>query len=322
MRAETAVRHVFQGQVRSRHADKTIAALAGRQHGVVSRGQLRELGLGRGGVDHRIDRGRLHVIHRGVYAVGHSVLTARGRWMAAVLAAGPGAALSHRAAAAAWGVLGSTGPAIEVTVPRKARSRTGLLLRHRPLPADELTSIDRIPVTAVPRTLFDLAAVVPPHVLRHAIHEAEYLHLRDSLSLLDMLERYPAHRGVRALRAIVAMHAPGPAHTRSELEDRFLEFVQRRGLPSPEVNAVLELGGRAIEVGCLWRAERLIAELDGRDAHDSDPAFERDRKRDRALMVGGWRVTRITWRHLHHEPATLAAELRALLAAAAAPNRP
>ena len=282
---------------------------------MVARAQLCELGLGGGGIDHRIDRGRLHAIHRGVYAVGHRVLTVQGRWMGAVLAAGPGAVLSHRSAAVAWGLLEPTGSAIEATVPRKARSRSGLTIHHRPLPADETTVLDAIPLTTVPRTLFDLAAVVPRHRLRRAVNEAEYLRLRDPLSLPEMLDRYPRRRGVRALRSILAERGLGAYRTRSELEDRFLELVRREGLPKPSVNALVEVPGGVIEVDCLWRAARLIVELDGRGAHDTAPAFERDRTRDRDLLVAGWRVVRVTWRQLHERPARLSADLRGLLAA-------
>ena len=310
---ETAVDPDIRGEVRSRRVDESIAALAGHQHGVVGRAQLRELGIGGGGIDHRVQSRRLHPIHRGVYAVGHTVLTAQGRWMGAVLAAGPGAVLSHRSAAVAWEVLGSTGSAIEATVPRKARSRSDLIVRHRRLPADETTLLDAVPMTTVPRTLFDLAAIVPRHLLRHAINEAEYLHLRDPLSIVDMLERYPRHRGVRVLRSILAERGPRPVHTRSELEDRFLEFVRGARLPVPSINALVELPGGVIEADCVWWSAQLIVELDGRAAHDTASGFERDRVRDRDLLVAGWRVVRVTWRQLHERPVRLAADLRALL---------
>ena len=180
---------------------------------------------------------------------------------------------------------------------RKARSRSGLTIHHRPLPADETTVLDAIPLTTVPRTLFDLAAVVPRHRLRRAVNEAEYLRLRPP-PISPIPPPFPSSPPLRAYR------------TRSELEDRFLEFVRREGLPMPSVNALVELPGRVIEVDCLWRAARLIVELDGRGAHDTAPAFERDRTRDRDLLVAGWRVVRVTWRQLHERPARLSADLR------------
>src|SRR3712207_6216201 len=145
-------------QLRFREVDRRIAALAHRQHGVVARRQLAEVGLGRGAIDHRLGCGRLLVVHRGVYAVGYRRMTRQARWMAAVLAAGPGAVLSHRAAAALWQIRRPDG--IEVTRESKGRSRPGITVHTAPLPPDEVTEVDGIPTTTVPRTLLDLAAVV------------------------------------------------------------------------------------------------------------------------------------------------------------------
>src|SRR3954452_15938015 len=147
MRAEYAVDPVIGGEKQTRSADALIAALADRQHGVVARRQLLALGLPARAIDHRLERGRLHVLHRGVYAVGHRVLSQRGQWMAAVLACGGGAVLSHRSAAALWAIRPTSRAAIEVTTPRKLRPRTGLLPHCAVLPADEVTILDGIPVT-------------------------------------------------------------------------------------------------------------------------------------------------------------------------------
>src|SRR5918995_5102756 len=138
-----------------------LAQLAERQHGVVALPQLRELGLAPSAVRSRVTRGRLHRVHRGVYSVGHPVLSVRGRWMAAVLACGPGAALSHRSAAALWGIRPSARTAIDVTVPRHLRGRAHIDVHHaNTVAAGDLTTVDRIPCTTVARTLLDLAAVV------------------------------------------------------------------------------------------------------------------------------------------------------------------
>jgi very-short-patch-repair endonuclease len=256
---------------------------------------------------------RLHQLYRGVYAVGHRVLLGEGWWMAAVLAGGEGAALSHRAAAAHWGVRPTTRTAIEVTVGRHLRSRPRLQFHWAQLPADEVTVERGIRVTTVPRTLFDLAAVLPANQAERAIHEAEVRRLTDPLSLSDLLERYPRRRGSRTISAILASRNVGAGITREELEHRFLAFVDRHGLPRPKVNHHVYAGGRLIEADCVWEEQRLIVELDGRATHDTAKAFELDRARDRALSVAGWRVIRVTWRQLQDDPEGLAAALRALL---------
>jgi hypothetical protein len=158
-------RHDSNGEMAKRLVGRAIAELASRQHGVVARAQLSEIGLGRGAIDQRVARGHLHVVYPSVYAVGHTSLTNAGRSMAAVLAGGPGAVLSHRAAAAHWEIRPSDARDLEVTTARRRRSRPGLCFRRSYLPLDEVTTQDRIPVTTVPRTLLDLAGVIPRHQL-------------------------------------------------------------------------------------------------------------------------------------------------------------
>ena len=234
--------------------------------------------------------------------------------MAAVLVAGPGAALSHRSAAALWGLRPSAGTWIEVTAPRQVRSHRGMKPHRRSLLADEVTEIRGIPVTTVPRTLLDLAAVLPRHQVERAMNEAEVRRLTDALSAPALLARYPGWRGVAVIRAILEHGQIGSTVTRSELEERFLAFVDRYGLPRPEVNVHLPVAGGWIEVDCVWREQRLVIELDGWAFHRGPVAYERDRARDRALGVAGWRAVRVTWRQLHEGRARLAADLRRLLA--------
>ena len=233
--------------------------------------------------------------------------------MAAVLAAGEGAVLSHRSAAMLWGIRATARSAVEVTVPRPARSRPGVTVHAAVLPADETTVRSGIPVTTSPRTLLDLAAVLP-RALEPALNEAEVKRLTDPLSLAAVVSRYPGRRGVAAVRRALDAGAVGATVIRSRLERAFLEFLDRAGLPRPEVNAHVELAGALVEVDCVWRGARLLAELDGFETHGTRRAFERDRARDRALQVAGWRVVRITWRQLLEQPDVLAAELAALLA--------
>jgi predicted transcriptional regulator of viral defense system len=314
MRVETAHKQVMGAYVRVSPLDAAIAALAQRQHGVVARAQLVGLGLGRGAIGHRLECGRLHPLHRGVYAVGYRALSREARWIAAVLASGPGAVLSHRSAAALWGLRVATGVRADVTVPRKLESRTGIAPHHAVLAPDEVTVVRGIPVTTSARTLLDLAGAVAPRHLERAINDAEVLRLADALSLDELVRRHPRRRGVAALRRILADGRVGATVTRSELEDRFLPFLDRERIPRPEVNAPLRLGGSWIEADCMWRAQRLVVELDGYATHATRAAFDHDRARDRALQAAGWRVVRVTWRHLADKPATLAAQLRALLA--------
>jgi predicted transcriptional regulator of viral defense system len=292
--------------------DRALSRLAERQHGVVTRRQLLKLGITPRTVDYRIEHARLHPVHHGVYAVGHPGLTAHGRWTAAVLAHGPTAVLSHRSAASLWGVLRSVRTIIEVTAPRRW-SRLGVKLHRSCLRGDEVTVKDGIPVTSVPRTLFDLARVLRPQALERAIGQAEALRLTDPLSLPDLLERHRGCRGAATLRAVLADGRTEPTVTRSDLEDLFLTFLDAHGLPRPQVNVGIEARGRWMECDFVWRTHRLIVELDGRETHNTGAAFERDRARDRALQVSGWRVVRITWRQLHADGDRIAADLRDLL---------
>jgi predicted transcriptional regulator of viral defense system len=215
----------MDGLEQTRALDARIGELAKRQHGVVARRQLLARGVGEEAIEVRLRTGRLHRLHRGVYAVGHRVLSREARWMAAVLAGGPGAVLSHRSAAALWGIRDPGSHAIEVTTPRKSRSR-GTIHRHfTVLPADEMTTECGIPVTTVPRTLFDLAATSSADVVEHALRQSEYLRLHDRLSLPDLLDRYPGRRGSSTVKECLRRRAELPAgRARSWLELEFLPF--------------------------------------------------------------------------------------------------
>lgn len=310
--ARLRVDHRMRRELELRARELGIADLADRQHGVVGRAQLVELGFSDRTIDRRLERGRLHPIHRGVYAVGHRSLTQPGHWMAGVLAGGAGAVLSHQSAAALWELARSAGVS-HVTVAGRAATREHLRVHWGRLERDETTSRDRIPTTTVARTLLDLAAVLPVHRLEAAVAEAERRRLSDPASLPELLERYRGRRGLVALRAIVADRRLGRDVPRSELELRFLAFLDRRGFPRPELNAPVVVGGRAIEADCVWRESRLAVELDSHQWHANPDAFEDDRARDRALVAAGWRPMRITWRHLHHAPEQLERELKAAL---------
>lgn len=288
----------------------------------MDRGGLIAAGVGAEAVKHRIRRGRLHVVHRGVYSVMHpDLLTQRGRWMA-VLAGGPGAVLSHRSAAALWGLVPPGSGPIDVTVPGRRRPRAGLRFHESHLPPDEIGSHDGIPVTSVPRTLLDNAALLTPRRLERALKEAEVLRLADRLTLDDLLDRYPGRAGSANVRAALEGRRAGASVAKSELEERFIELLDAAGLPRPEVNVTVALPGRRPEVDCLWRHQRLVVELDSRAFHGTVAAFEQDRERDRALHAGGWDVIRVTWRQLNEGRQALIADLDRLLAAAPALRLP
>jgi very-short-patch-repair endonuclease len=302
---EDALDAVIRGQSRTRPTDELIAGLAERQHGVVGRRQLGALGLGARAIDHRVECGRLHLVHRGVYAVGHRVLSQRGLWMAAVLACGPRAVLSHRSAGALWGIQPTGRASIELTTPKRLHPRPGLHPHRAVLPADEITIHNQIPTTTPARTLLDLAAVVPRQTLERALDEAEVLRLPGPALLLA---RYPRRRGSANLRTLL-LNARSPTPTRTKLEARFLTFLDDHGFDRPHINTIIE----GYEVDAVWPKAKLIVELDGFATHGTRRAFERDRARDRRLTAAEWRVVRITWWALE-DRGELAGELRRLRA--------
>lgn len=292
--------------------DRAIAEMAARQYGVVSRAQLRGLGLSDSAIARRVEAGRLHRVHGGVYAVGHPLLSMHGRWLAAVLACGPGAALSHASAAALWGIRRSEAAIVDVIVPRTgARSRRGLRI-HRPhaLPRGETTTRDRIDVTTPPRTLLDLAATLRERELHRALDQAEIRELTDYPALAAMAAAHPGHQGSGRLARALREHYAGTTLTRSELEERFLALCRSRGLPPPAVN--VHVG--TLEVDFLFPRQRVVVETDGWRFRGHRAAFERDRRRDAELTRAGYRVLRFTQRQVVSEAQAVAATVAAALA--------
>ena len=288
--------------------DRAIAAIA--EYGVVGKEELARIGVQRGSIAHRLQIGRLHLLHPRVYAVGHPTLSLEGRWRAAVLACGPGAVLSHRDAAHLWGLRRSGRRDIDVTAPGRSRHRRRGLTVHRPrsLPADDVTEHERIPVTAVPRTLLDLAEVLRPLQLRRAFEECDRLGLFDLKATHALLARSQGRRGLKPLIALLAEHAGAP-HTKSDLEARLYDILREYGLPMPAFNAALH----GYEVDALWPAARLVVELDSFEFHGKSKAqHERDRVKQLDLQVAGYTVLRYTWRMLD-DGAAVAAQLRAFL---------
>src|SRR3954468_15660660 len=300
----------MEGKLQADDVDRVIAELAERHHGVVALRDLLGIGITRKAVESRLRRGRLHRIHRGVYAVGHRILGPDGWRMAAVLAAGDDAALSHESAAEFWRLRWTARERHVVTVPRHVRI-PGIDTHIGRLPEDEIAVVRGIRVTSVPRTILDLAAAAREQEVARMINEAEVKRLWDELSLWDLLARYPRRAGTKTVRRVLADRPTGVP--KNVFEDAFLAFVGRYGLPRPEVNVWLTVGEHMYEVDWLWRRERVAVELDGRGAHGTAQAFEHDRLKQRRLTVAGWQPIRVTWRQLHREGPELARDLDALI---------
>jgi hypothetical protein len=257
---------------------------------MVSAAQLLELGLQRTAIQVRVRNGRLHPVHRGVYAVGHGALTLQGRFMAAVLACGPSAVLGYRSASAHWTFMAWEDVyLVEVIIPRSAPlNRPGLRIhRTRSLDPRDVIRHHGIPITTPARTLLDLADVLPDKALRRAVRQAQALHLTNVRQIADVLTRAAGRRGAQRLAALIA---DGPAPTRSELEDLMLAVIERRGLHRPQINERL---GR-VYPDLRWPEQRLTVECDGAQWHDGKLAREDDGERQARLEAGGERVLRVT----------------------------
>jgi very-short-patch-repair endonuclease len=282
--------------------DAAIAEIAGRQHGVVTSSQLQGFGLSREAIAKRTRGGRLHRVHRGVHSVGHEPLSQAAWWMAAVLACGEGAVLSHASAAVLWGLLRPLDGPIHISVPTDngRMERRGIRLHRCPSLAaavagtnasddrtattPRLTTVrNRIPVTTVPRTLEDLPGSVPDYLHRRAVRQAEL--------------------------AGYSLPAIESDRTRSDLERDFLRFCRRHDIPAPEVNVRI---GR-LTVDFLWRTERLVVETDGYAYHQGSVSFEDDHRRDLHLRRAGYTVHRYTGAQLRNHPAEVVAELGEVL---------
>jgi very-short-patch-repair endonuclease len=297
-------------KVARRWPDRAIARLAARQWGVVSHAQLTAAPLSRDEIARRARDGWLHWMHRGVYAVGHPNPPLEGRFLAAVMACGPGAVLSHFAAAALWGFIEWGHRLIEVTVqgpraPSHPRIRT-----HRTERLDGVRDRrvhQRIPVTSPARTLLDLAPYLTPQELRSAVRRAQSLELVSIEELVDVLTRFRRRRGARKLARIIAT---GPAPTRSVLEDVVLDLLLSGGFEHPNVNKAMYLNGRKVVPDFRWERERIVVEADSRAWHDNKLAREDDAERQALLEAHGERVLRVTWEQAIARSAQTVARLR------------
>jgi REase_MTES_1575/Transcriptional regulator, AbiEi antitoxin len=280
-------------------ADRRIAALAGRQHGVVARSQLLRLGVSAEAIKRRVTAGRLHPLHRGVFAVGHRVLTVEGRWMAATLATA--GALSHATAAGAWGLRRRASGLIHVTA-TSARRRAGVKVHRNALAPQDSTTYRGIPITTPARTIIDLARTLEGRPLEDILDFAELRGLVDFAGF--------ANRPIPpSLQAVLSLYTAGSTVTRSDMENRFLQLCDDHGIPRPIANSHVE----GEEVDFVWREHRVVVEVDGYRYHRAPSRFESDRERDVMLTVAGWEVLRFTWTQLTTRPAWVAAAVKRVI---------
>jgi very-short-patch-repair endonuclease len=298
--------------------DVRIATLASRQHGAVTRAQLLEAGLTRDMVDGRVSCGRLRLLYRGVYlpcSLVGPVEPALAKVMAAVLACGPDSFASHETAGSLWKVVRPPPgrSMVHVTIVAADRGRRPGIRPHRVdvLAAEDRAVVDGVPVTAPARTLVDIASHVRIRVLEQALAEAERLGLADGDTVAAALKRDPRAHGATRLRLLIAKEG-GLSFTRSAAEALFMSLARKVDLPVPETN--VRVGDD--EVDFLFRAEKVVVEIDGFAFHSSRRTFENDRRRDARLAVLGFRVVRVTWRQLTNEPDAVLVRLARILGAA------
>ena len=287
----------------------TVAERLAGQWGVISRAQLRAAGVAAATVDYWVRSGRLGLLHRGVYAAGGTVLRPEGHRLAAVLACGPGAVLSHRSAAAHWELLATSQERIDVTAARSREGIPGIRLHtSRSLDAQDTTNHEGIPITTVHRTLLDLAATARKDQLENALAQAMYLQLYDQRAIDDVIARSNGHRGTNVLKDATRQE---PQITKSMWEVRMLALVRRARLPEPICNKPLHAPDHGeCWPDFYWPAYGLIVETDGWEAHRTLTAFRSDRAKDAALTAAGYKVLRFTW---DVEDATILRRLNAVL---------
>jgi very-short-patch-repair endonuclease len=246
--------------------------------------------------------GRLHRLHRGVYAVGHLHLSDYSRCLAAVLACEPGALLSHASAAWLWGLYRYPPTTVDVTTATRRRGRWGMRIHHAKLATEDRDACGPIPVTSVARTLLDQAATLSDHRLGRLLERAEELRLFDLRAVDELLGRAGRHRGIGRLKRELAIYRDDPAVVRSRTEKRFLDLVRRSGLPAPATNIYVS----GFELDAYWERERFAVEIDAFETHGTRGAFERDRLREDDLQLLGIEMIRVTGPRLRREPAAVA----------------
>jgi very-short-patch-repair endonuclease len=295
-------------RIEVRHHGK-LAELAAAQHGVVSHRQLLGLGYAKAAIVRGRDAGRLHPVHRGVYAVGHRRLSRHGHCLAAVLACGRSALLSHESAGWLWGLLPRFPPLPEVTTTARGHRRGAISIHHSIiLEDDDIAVREGVPVTSVPRTLLDLFSRRRYRSGEQALERSERLGLLDLGTVDSLLARCGRHPGRKGLGVAIRLYRD-PAFTRSWLERRFLDLILNAGLPRPATNACVE----GFELDMYWERERFAVELDGYEYHRDRASFESDRRRQEELKLAGIEMVRFTARRVASEPGDVARRLSCLL---------
>jgi very-short-patch-repair endonuclease/predicted transcriptional regulator of viral defense system len=278
-----------------RRSGASLWRLVGQQHGVVTRAQLLEQGLASEAIEHRIARGRLHRLWRGVYAVGRPEVSREGRWMAAVLSCGPEAMLSHRCAGVLWGVVRQAGE-IDVVVPEGVfRRRPGIRVHRRSLIGPEhRRHVAGIPVTDPVSTMVDVASRAPDWEVERAINEADRLGLVDPEALRVAIESFPRRHGLARLRRLL----DGKPLCDTGLERRFLAIVHLAGLPTPETQ--VRVSGYRVDF--FWPRLGLVVETDGWVYHRTPGEQATDRRRDQTHARAGLTTLRFAEAQIRHEP--------------------
>lgn len=293
-----------------------VARLAGKQHGVVARGQLRELGLLDGAIDDRIASGYLQPLFRGTFAVGHRAISRKSRMLAAALACESGTVLSHGSAAELLGLWDKRLPVVHVIPPDWSGRKISDIRWHRVrLPeSDEITVHDRIPCTTVSRTIVDMAGQSGWGQLRRLVEQAAILRLLDP-DEIDLVLARGRRRGAPRLRAVLSpwRSLPKDLRIRSRLEARLLPILIEEGLPSPHCNKRLQIDGHRLEIDMLWEKQMLAIETDGEETHGTPVAFQRDRLRDQLLLAAGYRTARVTWLQVQDEPTAVVERITRML---------
>lgn len=294
-----------------------IAAVATQQHGVVSRQQLRQLGLTDRAITQQAKSGRLHPVAPGVFSVGHGGIGRHGQMLAAVLACGNRAVVSHGTAAELLGLWEKKGATVDlIAAGQSGRGVTGVRRHFVPTPEDDEVDVcDGVPCTTASRTLVDQAGVLGEKSLRRLVEQAATLRLLD-LQAIDRVLQRGRRRGAPGLRAILAdwrTEDERLPRLRSPLEARLFAALSRAALPLPQCNMRLVVDGHRFEVDFLWRDQRLVIETDGQRSHHTTVAFRRDRFRDQILMAAGYRTARVTWDQMEAEPRAVISRIRRML---------
>jgi very-short-patch-repair endonuclease len=304
------------GKKRTESVEQAIARLAGKQHGVAARSQLRELGLLDGAIDDRIASGYLQPLFRGTFAVGHRAIGRKSRMLAATLACESGTVLSHGSAAELLGLWDKRLPVVHVIPPDWSGRKVPDIRWHRVrLPAsDEITIRDKIRCTTISRTIVDMAGQSGWGQLRRLVEQAAILRLLDPEEI-DLVLSRGRRRGAPRLRTVLSpwRSLPKNLQIRSRLEARLLPILIEESLPSPRCNARLQIDGHRLEIDMLWEKQKLAIETDGEETHGTRIAFQRDRLRDQLLLAAGYRTARITWLQVQDEPTAVVRRIARML---------